>query len=127
MCECVCEQNFFESLYLKLIKENADMSVASTEYKVEVPYAVFETDGHGVKNFKEKPSFIYQSNAGIYILKKELINKIPKGEFFNITDLMELLVKEGGELVYDPIVGFWIDIGKPIDYKQAQEFIKHFE
>lgn len=116
----------FESLYLKLINEKADMSVASTEYKVDIPYAVFETNGSNVKAFKEKPSYIYHSNAGIYILKRELINKIPKGEFCDITDVMEELVKEGGKLVYDPIVGYWIDIGKPIDYKQAQEFVKHF-
>ncbi len=115
----------FEELYLKLINEKADMAVASTEYKVDVPYAVFETEDGIVKSFKEKPSYIYHSNAGIYMLKKELINKIPKGEFFDITDLMESLVNEGGKLVYDPILGYWIDIGKPVDYKQAQEFVKH--
>lgn len=115
----------FESLYLKLIEEQADMSVASTEYKIDVPYAVFETDGSKVTSFKEKPSFIYHSNAGVYILKRELINKISKGEYCDITDVMEQLVAENGKLVYDPIVGYWIDIGKPADYKYAQEFIKH--
>ncbi len=115
----------FEELYLKLIKEKADMAVASTEYKVDIPYAVFETKNSEVKSFKEKPSYIYHSNAGIYILKKELINKIPKEEFFDITDLMESVIKEGGKLIYDPIVGYWVDIGKPVDYKQAQEFAKH--
>lgn len=114
-----------ESLYLKLINEKADMAVASTEYKVDVPYAVFETEGNNVKAFKEKPSYIYHSNAGVYILKRELINKITKGEFCDITDVMEQLVVEGGKLVFDPIRGYWIDIGKPIDYKQAQEFVKH--
>lgn len=115
----------FESLYLKLIQEEADMSVASTEYKVDVPYAVFETKGSKVLNFKEKPSFIYHSNAGIYILKTMLIKKIKKGEYCDITDVMEQLVNEGGKLVYDPIIGYWVDIGKPVDYYQAQEFIKH--
>ncbi len=117
----------FEELYLKLINEKADMAVASTEYKVDVPYAVFETENSEVKAFKEKPSYIYHSNAGIYILKKELIQKIPRNEFFNITDLMEDLVNKGGKLIYDPIVGYWIDIGKPIDYQQAQEFVKHIK
>ena len=54
------------------------MAVASTEYKVDVPYAIFETKGKLVNAFKEKPSYAYQSNAGIYILKKELINIINK-------------------------------------------------
>ena len=117
----------FQHLYEALIEQQADMSVASTEYKVDIPYAVFETKGFQVIDFKEKPSYIYHSNAGIYILKKELIQRIPKGEYFDITDLMDCLVKEGGKLVYDPIIGYWIDIGKPVDYIQAQDFIKHFE
>lgn len=115
----------FEDLYLDLIGQGADMAVASTEYKVDVPYAVFETDENQVVNFQEKPTYIFHSNAGIYILKKELIHKIPKNEFYDITDLMEKLVKEGGKLVHNPIVGFWIDIGSPTDYKQAKEFVKH--
>ncbi len=115
----------FEDLYLELIKSNADMAVASTEYKVDVPFAVFETKDKKVIDFKEKPSYIYHSNAGIYILNKKLIAKIPKNQFYDITDLMENLVKEGGKLVHNPIIGFWIDIGKPSDYKQAQEFVKH--
>jgi len=117
----------FEDLYLDMIENNSEMVVASTEYKVDVPYAVFETDGKDVVDFKEKPSYIYQSNAGIYILKKSLIKNIPKNKFYDITELMEKLVKEGGKLNFSPIRGYWIDIGKPIDYKQAQEFVKHLE
>ena len=117
----------FESLYLKLINEGADMAVASTEYKVDIPYAVFETEEGRVTNFKEKPSFIYHSNAGIYILKRSLIAKIEKGKYCDITDVMEQLVTEGGKLVYDPIIGYWIDIGKTVDYEHAQEFIKHLQ
>ena len=117
----------FESLYLKLINENADMAVASTEYKVDIPYAVFETQKGRVTNFKEKPSFIYHSNAGIYILNRSLISTIEKGKYCDITDVMEQLVTEGGKLVYDPIIGYWIDIGKTVDYEHAQEFIKHLQ
>jgi len=112
-------------LYLELIKSNADMAVASTEYKVDVPFAVFETKEEQVLDFKEKPSYVYHSNAGIYILNKKLIDNIPKNKFHDITDLMDNLVKNGGKLVHSPIIGFWIDIGKPTDYKQAQEFVKH--
>ena len=117
----------FEDLFRSLVSSEAEMAVSSTEYKVDVPYAVFETSGNEVKDFMEKPSFIYQSNAGIYILKRELINEIPKNEFYDITDLMDKLVREKRKLVYNPILGFWIDIGKPVDYDYAQNFILHLE
>ncbi len=115
----------FEDLYLELIKTNADMAVASSEYKIDIPYAVFETKNDKVISFKEKPSYVYHSNAGIYIIKTELISKIPKNQFFDITDFMENLVNSGGKLIHNPILGYWIDIGKPIDYEQAKEFVKH--
>ena len=116
-----------EEMYTKLINSEADMVVASTEYKIDVPFAVFETENQKVSALREKPSYIYHSNAGIYVFKKELIKFIPKKSYFDITDLMEVLLSNGGKLLHDPIRGYWIDIGKPIDYKNAKEFIKHVE
>ncbi|GGE10758.1 nucleotidyltransferase family protein [Psychroflexus salis] len=115
----------FEDLYLDLVNEKADMVIASTEYKVDVPFAVFETEKRQIKSFKEKPSYVYHSNAGVYMFKTELIRKIPKNQFYDITDLMEKNVLEAKKLIYNPILGYWIDIGSPSDYKRAQEFIKH--
>lgn len=117
----------FEELYLELIKNGADMAISSTEYKVDIPFAVFETNIEQVIDFKEKPTYIYHSNAGIYILNKNLIDKIPKNKFYDITDLMDDLVKGGGKLVHCPIIGFWIDIGKSSDYDKAIEIMKHLK
>lgn len=116
----------FEDLYLNMITEESDMVVATTEYKVDIPFAVFETSDRQVKSFMEKPTYVYHSNAGVYLFKTDLIKKIPKNQFYNITDLMEELVNEGGKLIHNPILGYWIDIGNPTDYSRAQEFIKHF-
>ncbi len=115
----------FERLYLDLIENKADMAVASTEYKMNIPYAIFETEGQKIKAFEEKPTKIYHANAGIYLLKKELIQKIPINEFYDITSLMKKIVSERLKLIYSPIIGYWIDIGNTTDYKQAQEFVKH--
>lgn len=117
----------FEEMYLKLITMDADMIVASSEYKIDVPFAVFESENMKVKSFKEKPSYIYHSNAGIYLFKKELINRIPENSYFDITDLMEKIINNGGQLIHDPIRGYWIDIGKIDDYERAQDFIKHLK
>ena len=113
-----------EEMFFQLIDNNADMVIASTEYKVDIPYAVFECDSYKVNAFKEKPSYTYYSNAGIYLFKKELIPKIPKNSYFDITDLMDLLVEKGKEMLHSPIKGYWIDIGTPSDYEKAKEFIK---
>ena len=115
----------FEDLFLKLTQSDADMAISSTNYKVDIPFAIFKTKQDKIISFKEKPSYDYYSNAGIYLITKKLINDIPKNKFFDITDLMDLVLKRGGNLVYKPISGYWIDIGSKSDYNRAKEFINH--
>jgi NDP-sugar pyrophosphorylase family protein len=106
----------------------ADMAVAATSYHVDVPYAVLEVNNlNEVQSLKEKPRYTYYSNAGIYLLKKELLEMIPADEFYDITDLMDLILNKGKKLVTYPITGYWLDIGKHEDFKKAQEDIKHIK
>lgn len=115
----------FEDFYRMFEESGADMVVASTPYRVDVPYGVLETDGNQITSLKEKPSYVYFSNAGIYLIKTSLLERIPKGKFYNATDLMDELIQDGRKVVNYPIVHYWLDIGKPEDFKKAQEDIKH--
>lgn len=118
----------FEEFYITFIQSNADMAIAATSYYVDIPYAVMEVNGDNtVKSLKEKPRYTYYSNAGIYLLKKEMLCYIPDDKPFDSTDLMEILLQKGKKLITFPILGYWLDIGKIEDYKKAQEDIKHFK
>jgi dTDP-glucose pyrophosphorylase/CBS domain-containing protein len=115
-----------EGFFQTFIRAEADMAVASTSYQVEVPYGVLEVDGDNkVSSLREKPRYTYYSNAGIYLVKKELLRMIPNDEVYNVTDLMEALIKQGGKLVSYPILGYWLDIGKHEDFRKAQEDIRY--
>lgn len=118
----------FADFYKSFKDDNADMAVAASPYNVDVPYAVMEVNGDNqVKSLKEKPRYTYFSNAGIYLLRKEVLKMIPKNTFFDITDLMDKVLEMNLKLVTYPINGYWLDIGKPEDYKKAQEDIKHIK
>lgn len=118
----------FADFYKTFKRSGADMAIAATSYSVDVPYAVLEADEfQKVKSLKEKPKYTYFSNAGIYLIKKEILQMIPKGEFYDITDLMEKLLQLDYNLITYPINGYWLDIGKHEDYKKAQEDIKHIK
>ena len=116
----------FADFYTTFKEADADMAVAATSYHVDVPYAVLEVDGKNLAtSLKEKPRYTYYSNAGIYFVRKSLLSMIPRDEFYNITDLMEAVLAANKKLITYPITGYWLDIGKHEDYKQAQEDIKH--
>jgi NDP-sugar pyrophosphorylase family protein len=91
-----------------------------------VPYAILETDGdNSIKQLKEKPTYTYYSNGGIYLIKRRVLDQIPKGQKFDTTDLIEKLIAQGEKVVTFPMVDYWLDIGKHDDYIKANEDIRH--
>jgi len=117
----------YEDFFITFLESGADLSVVTIPYDVKIPYAVLETSNNHVLSFKEKPTYTYYSNGGIYLIKKSVLDLIPKGEFFNATDLMEKIIEKGLKVHSYPFRGYWLDIGKHEDFKQAQEDIKHIK
>jgi dTDP-glucose pyrophosphorylase len=117
----------YEDFFLDFLEKGADMSVATIPYAVDVPYAVLETSNHHVLSFREKPTYTYYSNGGIYLMKRSVIDRIPKQQFYDSTDLMQSLIDDGLKLVSYPMRQYWLDIGKPEDFEKAQADIKHLE
>lgn len=114
----------FEDLYLFFEEQQADFAVACIPYQVNVPYAVMETRDKLVTGFKEKPTYTHHSNAGIYLMKREVLGFITKNKPFNATDLMEVLIQNNKKVVAYPLVGYWLDIGNHEDFQKAQQDIK---
>ena len=115
----------FEDFYIHFKENRADMSVAAISYSVNVPHGIFELEGRNVKRLVEKPTYNYYANAGIYLIKKGLLDLIPENALFNATDFMDLLLSKGKTVARYPLVGYWIDIGKPEEYQKAQDFARH--
>ncbi len=115
----------YEHFFLDFIDQDADLSVVTIPYLVDIPYGVLETSNGHVINLKEKPTYTYYSNGGIYLLKKSTLEYLPKNFFSNATDLMEKLISENKKVISYPLSGYWLDIGKHEDYKKAQQDIKH--
>ncbi len=117
----------YEDFYLHFKEHNADMSVAAIPYNVNIPLGIFDLDGRDIKGVKEKPSYHYYANAGIYLIKKDVLKHIPQNEFFNATDLIEELVKQNMKVIRFPITGYWIDIGQHSELAKANELVKHLK
>ena len=113
-----------EEFYQHFVQSGADMSVAATPYNISVPYAVMKTNDDFVTSFEEKPTYTYYSNAGIYLIKRSLLESLPKNERCDTTELMEQLLQNGGKLTYFPIIGYWMDIGTPEEYHKAKEIMR---
>lgn len=117
----------YEDFYLQFLNNNADMAVATIPYEVKIPYAVLETKNSTIISLKEKPTYTYYSNAGIYLIKKDLLKYVPEGIFYNTTDLIETLIEKNIKVFSYPMLGYWLDIGNPEDYLKANNDIKNLK
>lgn len=117
----------YEHFFLDFKNNDADLAVVTIPYQVNIPYAVLETNNGHVVNFKEKPTYTYYSNGGIYLIKKSALKYLPKESFFNATDLMEKLIEDGKKVVSYPLSGYWLDVGKHEDFEKAQRDIEQIK
>ncbi len=105
------------------VKSLATMGVRKHFY--EIPYGVVITDDNNhIVNIEEKPEYSFFINSGIYILNPEVINLIPKDEFFDMPSLfssIQEIEKKSAYFVED----YWIDIGRHDEYKQANKDIEN--
>lgn len=117
----------FEDFFLHFEENNADMSAVAIPYSISVPYGIFDIHGQrDIHGILEKPTYNYYANAGIYLIRREMIEKyLPTDTFFNATDFMEKLIAEGRKVIRFPLSGYWIDIGNKQEYQKAQDLVKH--
>jgi len=110
---------------LEYHKENkAIATMAVREFEYQVPFGVVEIEGNVITSIKEKPIQRFFVSAGIYILEPEIIDYIPKNEFFDMPNLFEKLIEDRKNAVSFPIKEFWLDIGRIEEFEKAQEEYK---
>lgn len=110
----------YEIFFLDFIKNGADFAVLTIPYKINIPYAVLETIDGKIISLKEKPTYTYYSNGGVYLMKREMLQHIPQNTYFNSTDLMESLIIQKFKVISYPFSGYWLDVGKHEDFEKAQ-------
>ena len=113
----------YADLYESHKEHKADMTVATFSVKVDIPYAVLATKKDRITSFVEKPTYNYYSNAGIYLINKEVLDLIPYNQRFDATDLMQKLIENDNVVNHFPIRGYWLDIGTPQNYSKTQKDI----
>lgn len=123
---------FEEVNYSEIIKKHKENNATATIAlcKVEDPsrYGVAEMGyDNRITRFVEKPTKRTAStnliNAGIYALRPEIFEYIPKGKKVSIEREIFPKLAEQEKLCGYIIDGLWIDIGKPEEYLQTNKII----
>ena len=116
-CDSINEQDY-RDVWDYHVSNHNDMTIVTMVKSFRIPYGVIETGADGLMvALKEKPEQTYQVNTGVYILNPDLIDEIPEGEFFHITQLMEKVQVKGGRVGCFPVSEHsWKDMGEWPEY-----------
>lgn len=109
-------------------QHEAAATMCVREHSFQIPYGVVTLDHHRIRGIVEKPQQHYFVNAGIYVLAPEVLDHIPVGSFYDMPTLFEKMMGSGREAAAFPLREYWLDIGKPSDFAQAQgDFAEEFQ
>jgi dTDP-glucose pyrophosphorylase len=118
----VCNADIVTSCnFNELLKFHQDKSSLCTMAVVwnetQLDFGVVESDQSRLISIKEKPKMIYQINAGIYAINTQFLDKYPKREFVDMTDILHYWITSingntaEGVLSTFPLYEFWADVG----------------
>lgn len=114
----------FEDLYSSHEASGAALTVVAVPYTVSVPFAVMDIKADRVYGLTEKPTLNYLVNAGVYLMRRELVERIDADTYVDAPDFIEDLIADGKKVGYYHLLGTWVDIGSPDDYRHACEMMK---
>lgn len=116
-CDIIIDQDYRDVYDYHKSNDN-DITIVTAVKSIRIPYGVIDTGDNGLMTgLREKPEITYMINTGVYLLNPCLINEIPEGEFFHITDLMEKVKSRGGRVGCFPVSeGSWRDMGEWSEY-----------
>ena len=109
----------FENLLKFHQEQGAVATMCVREYETKIPFGVVELENNRIRSIVEKPTSRSFVNAGIYVLDPSVLDAVPAGEKFDMTDLFGRLIAAGRPAAAFPIWEYWIDVGRIDDFERA--------
>ena len=107
---------------LRFHKEQGGIcTIAMHERKLHIDLGVIEQNNgdYVVTGYVEKPTLDYKVSMGMYTFEPKVLQYIPKDAYLDFPDLIHKLIGAGERVIGYPYSGYWMDLGNPEDYVQA--------
>jgi NDP-sugar pyrophosphorylase family protein len=95
------------------------LTVAVAERTHKIDFGVLDVEDGRIVGFREKPELSYRVSMGVYGMSRKTLAPYPPGLPFGFDQLVLDLLDRGELPTTYPFDGFWLDIGRPEDYDEA--------
>ena len=105
----------------------SQLTVATYQRSVKIDFGVLSVEANRLVGFTEKPTYNYRVSMGVYGMSRSTLDPYPGGLSFGFDQLvLDLLDREEFPNSY-AFDGFWLDIGRPDDYDEANRNFTELE
>ena len=101
------------------LEAGADATVVVRDYQMQVPFGVIDAAEGQILAIKEKPTQSYTISAGAYVLSPSALPLLPQDAYRDMPTLLADMITVGLSVRQQWAEGYWMDIGRPPDYAQA--------
>jgi NDP-sugar pyrophosphorylase family protein len=117
----------FNKLSEFAINQKSDFTVVTKNIHTPFNFGSVKSEGNRIINVEEKPDFVIEIVAGIYVMKPNLLDLIPDEKYYGIDNLISNMLSNQYPIMRYLMEEYWIDIGRIDDYTEAEKAYKsHF-
>lgn len=101
------------------LEAGADATVVVRDYQMQVPFGVINAADGQILRIDEKPTQSFTISAGAYVLSPSALRLVPRDAYHDMPMLLADMIGAGLTVRQQWAEGYWMDIGRPPDYAQA--------
>ena len=104
----------------------ADATIGTYRRELQSEFGLLEVDEElRMTRYNEKPRYEHLVSMGIYVLRRDAVRPfIVPGESLNMPTLMQAMQRSGRHVFCHLEDCFWLDIGRPDDFAEAQAMVE---
>ena len=112
----------YHELFQLHLREKNIMTIATSTRSVGIDYGVIRLEeNRNIIAYTEKPEMQFLVAMGVNVLSKNVLDLIPSGTRYDFPQLVLELIKQKMPIRCYRHKGYWLDIGRPEDYRIAVE------
>ena len=110
----------FAVFYQYHLDRGNDVTVATRRRSVQIDFGTLQyDDGNRIVQFSEKPIHEFDVSMGVYCLNRRVVSHLDPEIPYGFDNLMIDGIRSARKIEAYPFNGYWLDIGRPDDYEQA--------
>jgi len=103
------------------LAKQAWLTVVTKEIAIPFRFGRVMAQGDFITEIEEKPNYLQEVLAGIYVMQPEILRLIPSSTYFGVDSLIKDMLAKHHPVCKYLMHDYWIDIGQLSDYEQAKQ------